>query len=455
MGKLFRVRDPVHGFVQLTSQERALADTPIFQRLRGIRQLAMANLVYPGAVHSRFDHSLGVCHIAGMLCQTLDLGDHVRLVRLAALLHDIGHGPFSHVSESALDRYADRSKLKGAQKKEEIHELITDDLIRRGVDIDKILGQQDRDHIAQLLSRGFGEPVLRSIISGPLDADKQDYLLRDSHFCGVPYGIYDIRQLHRSLVVESDAGDKVLMVAEDGVHALEQYVLAKYYLTTMVYGHRVRLITDQMIHRAIVLGVDTDGVDELRALYAYDGTAAFLRRYIGWDDARFLLTFTNRRRFSGKYVLELATRLVQRRLLKMVFAKSLADIKPAERREALVDIGKPEHDNWRRRIEAKLAQVIGKHYRQNVDPRLVVLHSYTVRSVRTESRNDEEAIQIAKRPKPQPFEQASFLFRSIREGLAEAFVEVYAPVQWEDPAQKRRLRAALADDVLEVLVTTR
>ena len=103
MGKLHRVRDPVHNFVHLHDKEMKLVDTPVFQRLRGIRQLAMANLVYPGALHTRFDHSLGVCHVAGLMAVELGVeGEDVELVRLAALLHDIGHGPFSHVSENSL-----------------------------------------------------------------------------------------------------------------------------------------------------------------------------------------------------------------------------------------------------------------------------------------------------------------------------------------------------------------
>src|SRR5215216_4617520 len=99
----FRIRDPIHGFIELTPRERAAADTPIVQRLRSISQLALTYLVYPGARHTRFEHSLGVCHVAGRLADELELpARDARTVRLAALLHDIGHGPFSHVSENVL-----------------------------------------------------------------------------------------------------------------------------------------------------------------------------------------------------------------------------------------------------------------------------------------------------------------------------------------------------------------
>ena len=104
MGRAREIRDPIHGFVRLQGRECDLIDTPIFQRLRRIHQLAKAYMVYPGALHTRFDHTLGVREIAGRMCHRLNIGDdHARLINIAALLHDLGHGPFSHVSESILD----------------------------------------------------------------------------------------------------------------------------------------------------------------------------------------------------------------------------------------------------------------------------------------------------------------------------------------------------------------
>src|SRR5690349_6616175 len=122
----FRIRDPIHNFVNLPDEMLPLVNTHALQRLRAIRQLALANLVYPGALHTRFDHTLGVTHVAGMMAEQLKIeGKERRLVLLAALLHDIGHGPFSHVSEESLSRYADRSTLKEGQKDHKIHELVT------------------------------------------------------------------------------------------------------------------------------------------------------------------------------------------------------------------------------------------------------------------------------------------------------------------------------------------
>jgi HD superfamily phosphohydrolase len=265
MAEGISIRDPIHNFIELTEEEVKLIATPLLQRLRGIRQLALASLVYPGAVHTRFDHTLGVCCVAGLMAKRLGLGPHEqRLVRLAALLHDVGHGPFSHVSENVLERYANRGALPAEQKKEKIHELVTAHLIRNDPEVIHLLGKHICEQIAKLLSTGHGQPVLRAIVSGPLDADKQDYLLRDSYFCGVSYGVFDLHQLHRSLTLIGAEEEKDLGIDPDGVRALEQFVLAKYYLTTNVYRHRVRLITDQMILRAIILGIDQDRIDELQ-----------------------------------------------------------------------------------------------------------------------------------------------------------------------------------------------
>ena len=188
-------------------------------RFRGVsasadlRQLAFAYLVYPGATHTRFEHSLGVCHVAGLLARKLGFDeDQTKLVRLAALLHDLGHGPFSHVSEEALERYSDRDKLP--PKTHKIHELITTILIREDPQIARSLAQNDREKIVNALGPGHGEPILKHVLSGPLDADKQDYLLRDSYYCGVQYGMFDLPQLHEVLCNIADpAGDRTLMIS--------------------------------------------------------------------------------------------------------------------------------------------------------------------------------------------------------------------------------------------------
>jgi len=117
-----------------------------------------------------------------------------------------------------------------------------------------------------------------------VDADKQDYLLRDSYYCGVKYGIFDIERLLGVLQVLEDRTTRSLAVDLDGVHTLEQFVLAKYYMTTQVYRHKVRLITDNMIVRAISLGIEEDGIEFLQRLYTFDDSLEFYREWVKWDD---------------------------------------------------------------------------------------------------------------------------------------------------------------------------
>ena len=225
-----RIRDPIHNFLVFPDDFEVLLNSKVLQRLRRIRQLAMADLVYPGALHTRFDHTLGVTHVAGQMAQHLQIeGEDLRLVQLAALLHDVGHGPFSHISEVSLARFADRGTLKPEQKGEKIHELVTASIIEKNEELRGILGDYPVENIVTLLGEGTDRPILKQVVSGPLDADKQDYLLRDSRFCGVQYGVFDLHQMQRSLVPVGDDRDEELMIARDGVHAVEQYVLAKYY----------------------------------------------------------------------------------------------------------------------------------------------------------------------------------------------------------------------------------
>jgi len=446
-----QIRDPVHGFVTVRSKEAELLGTKPLQRLRGIRQLALASLVYPGAVHTRFDHTLGVLDVAGRMAKELDLREEdIQLIRYAALLHDVGHGPFSHVSEYALEKYARRDSLGPNQKKEKIHEAITSIIIRNDPEVVRVLGERDCQKVADLLADGYGEKVNQSVVSGPLDADKQDYLLRDSYFCGVEYGLFDLRQLHRSLTLHGKDSNRFLMLKPDGVHAVEQFVLAKYYLTTNVYRHKVRLITDQMIVRAIELGIDSDNIEILNELYAFDNSERFMQNYAEWDDARFFNEFGRNREFQGLKSNEILRRLEERRLFRRVFSDKPA-LFSAKTRERLSKIGLPESEASKRRLEVCVAEVLSRTTRQEVDPDYVIVHVFDIKSVKEMSRNDEAGILVASQPDPVFFEEKSSLFASINEGLKEEFVEVYAPICWDTRRDRETLLVASREPIQEAI----
>jgi len=234
------LRDPVHGFVRADALEAALVDTRPLQRLRTIRQLGMMYFVFPGAEHSRFSHALGAMELAGRLYDALAAradglldpdrrAPQRRLVRAAGLLHDIGHAPFSHSAEEQFEGGIDHEemtrRLLGLAEVEEAFARHGDGL--RPADV------------ARLLRGGEGavERLLAQIVSGELDVDKMDYLLRDSLFCGVRYGNYDLPRLLDTVLPIRDprSGEWGIGVEEGGVHALEALVMARYYMFTQVY----------------------------------------------------------------------------------------------------------------------------------------------------------------------------------------------------------------------------
>ena len=158
-----RIREPVHNFALLPDEFGPLVGSQVLQRLRGIRQLALANLVYPGALHTRFDHTLGVTHVARLMAERLGVrGDELRVVTLAALLHDAGHGPFSHVSEISLDRFGDSAQLSRDQKEHKIHEAVTAAIIRKDEELCCLIDKEaDREAVIRLLGDWDGRPVLK------------------------------------------------------------------------------------------------------------------------------------------------------------------------------------------------------------------------------------------------------------------------------------------------------
>jgi hypothetical protein len=237
---VLRLRDPIHGFLHLDDLESALLGSRPVQRLRWIHQLGLTFLVYPGAEHSRFSHVLGATAVAGRVFDALmakrpgmmpreEAAQARRLVRAAALLHDVGHAPFSHSAEDRFEGGIDHEemtrRLLGAG---EVRALFARH--GRGVEVEQVL-----DLLAGRVpaERRF----LAQIVSGELDVDKMDYLLRDSLFCGVRYGVYDLDRLIDTLtpIEDPETGAIGLGIEEGGVHAVEALILARYYMFTQVY----------------------------------------------------------------------------------------------------------------------------------------------------------------------------------------------------------------------------
>jgi HD superfamily phosphohydrolase len=240
------IRDPLWDNIRLDRPAQLVLDTPAVQRLRYVRQLGHAFLVYPGATHTRFEHALGAYHLTRRALASLEergelasVGPHDCLaVRLAALLHDIGHYPFSHALEEA---GFPSHEAQGVAK------LLEGEL---GDELRAIGGPGLARDIGELI-RGVSPSPLQGLISGSLDLDKIDYLSRDARMCGVPYGTVDVDRLLSSLtLVETTAGRRQVGVQEKGVSALESLLFAKYQMYRNVYWHHAVRAATCMFKRA-------------------------------------------------------------------------------------------------------------------------------------------------------------------------------------------------------------
>ena len=251
MFKMGFIRDSIHGDLHLTDFELKLVDTVEMQRLRRIKQLGFTSLVYPGANHTRFEHSIGTLSLADKLATRLELEeDVVELLRVCALLHDIGHAPFSHVSERALSHK---------------HETITKEIIKNSPITDIITERFNANYITKIID---GQTKYGKIISGDLDVDRMDYLARDSYYTGVAYGVIDTERLLYSL--KYDDNDD-LIITQKGVQAAESTLLARYFMYPTVYQHHTTRIVNSMFRVCLKRMLEDNVVQERELRYLDDG----------------------------------------------------------------------------------------------------------------------------------------------------------------------------------------
>ena len=311
MAKTYEIRDPIHGFVTLNEWERDIINHWVFQRLRRIRQLSLTDMVYPGAMHTRFEHSIGVMHVASRMFDSIkerreDYLTHELsynnsglerdrvIVRLSGLLHDIGHAPFSHAAEGlmALD------SNNGKPYKHENYSAAAVAFLMKDVIENHPLNQNYRITAAEIADFLNGELSLgrsllwRSLVSSQLDADRADYLLRDSHHIGVNYGRYDLGRLLATMTVATNhEGSPVLAVEEGGEHAAEALIIARYMMFTQVYFQHTRRAYDRHSVEAIKILLLQDQADsslENKAVFPPPTCAKNVNDYLKWDDWRVL-----------------------------------------------------------------------------------------------------------------------------------------------------------------------
>jgi HD superfamily phosphohydrolase len=274
---MIRIFDPIHDFIELSPAEAHVLDLPAMQRLRRLRQLGLAYLAFPSAEHSRFTHVLGamavgsrafdelVRHGPEFFTNAADVAYQRRLVRAALLLHDVGHGPFSHACEAVL----------GVRHEARTKEILGLDEWQRALGALEV----DRRDVLALIA---GEPTsrfapLKELVSGPnLDADRMDYLQRDAYFTGVPSGHYDAQQLLGSLRLIRRGDSTVLGIDVRGVVALESFVLARYMMFAAVYFHHTTRWFERVLQAV------------LRELWPDPRSLDPIEEFLRWDDFRVL-----------------------------------------------------------------------------------------------------------------------------------------------------------------------
>lgn len=313
----FKFRDPVHGFINVRPLEKKIIDSRPFQRLRGIKQLALTYLVYHGAEHTRFGHSIGVMHLVtkafhAVTSKNVDLFTkeqtewYEQILRLIALAHDLGHAPFSHGSESVFP--------DGLEHEDFTDKIVTSteigDYIRMiGAEFARKYGSEFDITPELICSIYHGANIdnpnfifLKKFMDSELDCDKMDYLLRDSLYCGVSYGKYDVERLISCLTTYKRDNNIFLAIEKGGIHAFEEFVLARYFMFVQVYFHRTRRFLDKML------------VDYLKVSLSGGRYPGNVNDYLTWDDARVWGKIK-----EDEKIITCAERLVNRRIMKMVY----------------------------------------------------------------------------------------------------------------------------------------
>jgi len=379
------IRDPLYGFIDLSKKEIEIIDSKNFRRLQNIKQLSHAYVVYPSAIHTRFEHSLGALHLAGRICDQLNFDDNRKqTVRLAMLLHDIGHGPFSHLFENVLQ------KINGLKFN---HEDITTWIIEDDPEISNILGNK-RKSIVKILKKddssrdweSSGNSLNSDIVSSGLDADKLDYLRRDSYHIGVAYGQFD---LERVIITLRETPNKTrICIAEKGKDSVENYRLGRYLMHSQVYEHHARIAADQMFLKALNIAISENILDKKSLRVSKTGNhERFLKYYLELDD-RYVYDKILRRKSSD--AAKILQAIKDRKLLKRACEYQIGPLTDAE---VVQKIQKLDAE--------KMVKVLGKE--SGVDPNQIIVYLSTITIKLYEKRD----ILVLRKGKPIDFNDLS------------------------------------------------
>jgi len=337
------VRDPIHGDIKVTGCLLELLGSPEVQRLHSIKQLGFAHLVFPGAHHTRFEHSLGACAIATRIADILELrNDEKDLLTSAALLHDVGHGPFSHTLESVLLERFGVNHVDLTEKLILGTYTIFDDTEKsfiHAATMHQILNHYDAN-IKEIVRIIKGEPSKRSylgqLLNSTIDVDQLDYLMRDAYYTGVSYGLIDTQRLLQTMMIHR--GHLVMM--RKGVSVVENILMARALMYSSVYFHKTVRIAELMLLKALEEIPDAEPFEFFRM-----------------TDAEIM----TRLRTMGLYQQEIVTRLKYRDLFKQAYTASFQDLETADRKilTKLEDAAKVSKSCWSRSLRSVMTTMVG------------------------------------------------------------------------------------------------
>lgn len=384
------VRDPIHGDISITGCLIDLLETPEVQRLHNIKQLGFAHLVFPGAHHTRFEHSLGSTMIASQIADILALKETEKtLLTCAAQLHDIGHGPFSHTLESIL-----------LQRFGVDHVDLTEKLILGTYDILTRTEQQyisaprvhdilqkhevdERDIVRIIRGRLSKKSFLSQLLNSSIDVDQLDYLMRDAYYTGVAYGMIDLQRLSRTIMIHKGN----LTIMRKGVNVVENILMARALMYSSVYFHKTVRIPELMLSKAIEENQDAEPFEFFRM-----------------TDAELLTSLQT----MGRFQQEIITRLKYRDLFKQAYAVPLKDLD----NEGVKTVKRLENASVRRSKEREVEDIF------NIPQGHVIIDIPRPELLRAEPRINSTDIQVIDRNQVKSLDEFTPIAQAIRSRIA-------------------------------------
>jgi HD superfamily phosphohydrolase len=421
------IHDAIHGSIRFEDVTLRLLETPEMQRLSGIKQLGLGYLVFPGANHTRLEHSIGVGYVAGRMGEVLNLPkEEVELLKAAGMLHDLGHSPFSHTLEyllyekTKLDHMEITTKiirgkmdlLEGLdiEGRERIHEILNDYSLDTDKICDMILGKT-KEMTLEDFEEGkefFGDEknYLVNMISGSLDADQLDYLLRDAHYTGVAHGAIDFPRILHTLKIKNGE----LMVDKKGVPALEGMLVARALMYSAVYFHKTNRIGELMLSRA----VEEIEMDNWLDIYRY-------------NDSELISLLLS----QEGYPREIALRLKYRRLFKKALVRTFEELDKEYGEDYKDILLKLCELRERRKMEREIAESAG------IDEKYVLIDIPSRNVILSEPRLTKTNVKIVDEDHVYPLSKFSPLAKALQNRKVQDWaIMVATPKEYVEKIKK-------------------